>query len=133
MRHNIIKLKSTILMGKKNGYYGYLAGTTTAAVLQPLDNIKMALIVPPSKLTLSNNFLKNIFLAFSYIRVEEGWKAFYKGLLVNTIKTGMSSAVYFYLLRSIEKLVPENSGGNFVASAMARIASAIVANPLGVI
>lgn len=120
-------------MGKKNGYYGYLAGTTTAAVLQPLDNIKMALIVPPSKLTLSNNFLKNIFLAFSYIRVEEGWKAFYKGLLVNTIKTGMSSAVYFYLLRSIEKLVPENSGGNFVASAMARIASAIVANPLGVI
>lgn len=52
---------------------------------------------------------------------------------MNTIKTGMSSAVYFYLLRSIEKLVPENSGGNFVASAMARIASAIVANPLGVI
>ncbi len=121
-------------MGRKNGYYGYLAGTTTAAVLQPLDNIKMALIVPPSRLTLSSNFLKNIYLAFSYIRMEEGWAAFYKGLLVNTIKTGMSSAVYFYLLRTIEKLVPENTvGSNFVASALARIASAIVANPLGVI
>lgn len=57
-------------MGKRNGYYGYLAGTTTAAVLQPLDNIKMALIVPPNKLTLTNNFLKNIYLAFCYIKVE---------------------------------------------------------------
>lgn len=93
-------------MGKSNGYYGYLAGTTTAAILQPLDNIKMALIVPPSKLSLTNNFLKNVYLAYSYIKVEEGWKSFYKGLLVNAIKTGMSSAVYFYLLRSFEKVVP---------------------------
>jgi hypothetical protein len=88
-------------MGRKNGYYGYLAGTTTAAILQPLDNIKMALIVPPNKLSLSNNFMKNLYLAFCYIKVEEGWKSFYKGLVVNTIKTGLSSAVYFYLLRSI--------------------------------
>lgn len=54
-------------MGRKNGYYGYVAGTTTAAVLQPLDNIKMALIVPPNKLSLSTNFLKNIYLASRYI------------------------------------------------------------------
>ncbi len=54
-------------MGRKNGYYGYVAGTTTAAVLQPLDNIKMALIVPPNKLSLSTNFLKNVYLASRYI------------------------------------------------------------------
>lgn len=120
-------------MAGKNGYYGYLAGTTTAAILQPLDNIKMALIVPPNKLTLSSNFIKNIYLAYSYIRTEEGWRSFYKGLVVNTLKTGLSSAVYFYLLRTIEKAIPESSASNFTASAMARIASAIVSNPLGVI
>lgn len=47
----------------------------------------------------------------------------------------MSSAVYFYLLRWIEKRVVDGAGagGNFAASALARIASAVVANPLGVI
>jgi len=88
-------------MTRKNGYYGYLAGTTTAAVLQPLDNIKMALIVPPNKLSLSSNFLKNVYLATRFILAEEGWKSFYKGLVVNALKTGLSSAVYFYLLRTI--------------------------------
>lgn len=88
-------------MGRKNGYYGYLAGTTTAAVLQPLDNIKMALIVPPNKLSLSSNFMRNVYLASKYILAEEGWKSFYKGLVVNAWKTGLSSAVYFYLLRTI--------------------------------
>lgn len=121
-------------MGRNNGYYGYLAGTTTAAVLQPLDNIKMALIVPPNNLALSNNFVRNVYLAFWYIKVEEGWKSFYKGLMVNALKTGMSSAVYFYLLRSIEKVMPEsNVTSTFAASALARIASAVVSNPLGVI
>jgi hypothetical protein len=37
-------------MSKKTGYYGYVTGMVTAAALQPLDNIKMALILPPSKL-----------------------------------------------------------------------------------
>lgn len=54
--------------------------------------------------------------------------------MVNALKTGMSSAVYFYLLRSIEKVMPEsNVTSTFAASALARIASAVVSNPLGVI
>lgn len=57
-------------MAGKNGYYGYIAGTATATVLQPLDNIKMALIVPPNKLSLSSNFARNIYLAFRYIKTE---------------------------------------------------------------
>lgn len=50
-----------------SGYYGYLVGIVTATTLQPLDNIKMALIVPPAKLTLTNNFLKNIVVATRFI------------------------------------------------------------------
>lgn len=120
-------------MGRKNGMYGYLVGMTTAATLQPLDNIKMVLIVPPNKLSLSSNFLKNVFLATKFIMTEEGWRSFYKGLVVNVWKTGMSSAVYFYLLRYFEKVLPENSMSNFSASALARIASAVVANPLSIV
>jgi hypothetical protein len=55
-------------MKRKNGYYGYLAGTTTAIILQPLDNIKMTLIVPPNKLSLCSNFITNIYLACKYIK-----------------------------------------------------------------
>lgn len=123
-------------MGKKNGYYGGLAGVFVAATLQPLDNIKMALIVPPQKLSLSENFVKNFFLAGQYILAEEGWRAFYKGLVVNAVKTGIGSAVYFYLLRLIEKNVHADTQGNisnFLASAVARVAGSVVINPLSII
>jgi hypothetical protein len=56
-------------MTKKSGYYGYVAGMATAAALQPLDNIKMALIVPPHQLSLSSNFMRNVCLAVEYLRV----------------------------------------------------------------
>lgn len=56
-------------MPSNNGYYGSLAGTVTATLLQPLDNIKMTLIVPPNKLELSSNFIKNVYLATRYIRI----------------------------------------------------------------
>lgn len=56
-------------MPSNNGYYGSLAGAATATLLQPLDNIKMTLIVPPNKLKLSSNFIKNVYLAILYIKV----------------------------------------------------------------
>jgi hypothetical protein len=34
----------------KKGVYGYLAGMSSAALLQPLDNIKMVLMMPPKNL-----------------------------------------------------------------------------------
>lgn len=56
-------------MASKNGYFGSVAGTVTVTILQPLDNIKMALIMPPNKLELSSNFVKNVYLAIRYIKV----------------------------------------------------------------
>ena len=32
---------------EKMGLYGYMAGMTSAVLLQPLDNIKMMLMMPP--------------------------------------------------------------------------------------
>ena len=37
-------------MINKQGIYGLLSGVTTTILLQPFENIKMALMVPPNKL-----------------------------------------------------------------------------------
>jgi len=88
----------------KNGLYGYIAGITTAATLQPLENIKMALMLPPKDLKLSNNFLRNIYRSIIYLSKDEGARSFYRGLIPNVVKTGFSSAIYFSSLRICEKI-----------------------------
>ena len=129
------------MSNKNNGYYGLMAGTFTAATLQPFDNIKMGLIVPPQGLSLTRNFITNVCLVTKYIHKEEGARAFYKGLVSNVWKTGLSSAIYFYCLRTIEQTL---SGGDdslgkknlitqFMSSCLARITSAILTNPLAVV
>jgi hypothetical protein len=34
-------------MDSKSGLYGYLAGVTAVSILQPLENVKMVLMIPP--------------------------------------------------------------------------------------
>jgi hypothetical protein len=41
------------------GLYGSLSGSVIALVLQPLENIKMALMLPPKDLSLNRNVLMN--------------------------------------------------------------------------
>ena len=88
-------------MKKEKGFYGYLAGTMAAILLQPLENIKIALMIPPSNLKLESNFISNITTASKYIHDDSSIKGFYKGLLPNVIKTGFSSAIFFSSLRGI--------------------------------
>jgi hypothetical protein len=88
----------------KNGLYGYFAGMTTAAILQPFDNIKMALMLPPKDLNLTNNFIRNIYRSVIYLANDEGFRSFYRGLIPNVAKTGFSSAIYFSSLRICEKI-----------------------------
>lgn len=47
-------------MKMQNYIYGYIAGIVNAIALQPLDNIKMALMLKPKDLSLSKNFLSNL-------------------------------------------------------------------------
>lgn len=51
-------------------YYGYFSGLITAATLQPLDNIKMTVMVPPPSLRLSSNCARNVYLAARHIKIE---------------------------------------------------------------
>ena len=88
----------------------------------------------------------NVGLVTQYIYKEEGLRSFYKGLVSNVWKTGLSSAIYFYCLRALENAMKksqiiseqegqgvQNAQGRFLSSCTARVASSILTNPLGVV
>ena len=123
-----------IKMKKENGFYGYIAGIVSAGILQPLENMKMALMVPPKDLPLSNNFAKNLLKVCPYLWNQGKVQGFYRGLVPNVMKTGSSSAVYFYSLRSLEHLFNEkNFVTTFFVSSFSRVLGAIASNPLTII
>lgn len=76
-----------------------LSGVITTIVLQPFANIKIALILPPKQLNLTNNFVKNFSLSYKFILMEDGWRGFYKGLVAATMKAALSYYIYFTGLR----------------------------------
>jgi hypothetical protein len=41
------------MMLSQNGLYGMVSGVITTALLQPFENIKMAIMIPPSALKLN--------------------------------------------------------------------------------
>lgn len=91
-------------MTQINVLYGYISGMSAAVVLQPLDNIKVALMVPPKNLQTSSNPLRNFLIVCRYLAQDGGLSAFYKGTSVNVLKTGISSGLFFWGLRHIEKM-----------------------------
>jgi hypothetical protein len=91
-------------MAQVNVLYGYLSGMSAAVALQPLDNIKVALMVPPKDLQTTSNPLRNLYVVCRFLEKEGGISAFYKGTTVSIIKTGISSGIFFWGLRHIEKL-----------------------------
>jgi hypothetical protein len=52
---------------ERKGLYGSLAGFTASVTLQPLENIKMIMLVPPKEVQLTNNFFKNIVLSTKFL------------------------------------------------------------------
>jgi hypothetical protein len=119
-------------MASDKGIYGMISGIITTSILQPFENIKMALMLPPKDLKLNNNVIKNVSLSYSYIKKVDGWKGFYKGLSAATLKAALGCYIYFSCLRYLEK---ENKTRmqNFVISSISRIASSLLTNPLNLI
>ena len=85
------------------GFYGMMSGILTTAVLQPFENVKMALMIPPKNLQLGNNVFTNLILASRFIMAEDGYKGFYKGMYAATAKAGLGCYIYFSILRHFEK------------------------------
>ena len=81
------------------GLYGMISGVISTAILQPFENVKMALMIPPRNLQLSNNVFYNLVLASRFIFAEDGYKGFYKGMYAATAKAGLGCYIYFSILR----------------------------------
>ena len=85
------------------GLYGLVSGIISTAILQPFENVKMALMIPPRDLKLSHNFISNLGIASRYILKEDGYKGFYKGMHAASAKAGLGCYIYFSILRYFEK------------------------------
>lgn len=86
-------------MISQNGIIGTVSGVITTVLLQPFENIKMALIIPPKDLNLNNNFILNINSASKYIYIEDGWKGFYKGMVAAILKAALGCYCFFGTLK----------------------------------
>lgn len=80
-----------------------ISGVITTALLQPFENIKMALMIPPKKLDLTNNFVVNIKKASTFIYIEDGYKGFYKGMIAAVLKAALGCYSFFGTLKYLEK------------------------------
>lgn len=83
------------------GFFGLFSGVVTTILLQPLENIKMAIMIAPKNLRMTHNFITNMNNACSYIHRADGWKGFYKGLTAGTLKAAMGCYIYFSILRAV--------------------------------
>lgn len=90
-------------MDGRHGIFGSLAGFSAAASTQPLDNIKMVLMIPPKDVKLGSNFLSNLQVAARFVYNDGGLRAFYRGITPNLLKTTFSSSIFFSVLRLSER------------------------------
>ena len=114
------------------GIYGLVSGVCTTAILQPFENVKMALMLPPRDLILKSNFIKNMDIATRYIYQNQGFKGFYKGMVAAMAKAGTGCYIYFACLRCLQTK-NQSPFMDFFHSSLARIISTILTNPLNII
>jgi hypothetical protein len=86
-------------MISQNGLLGMFSGIITTALLQPFENIKMALMIPPSSLNLNGNFVVNIGTVSKYIYKQKGWEGFYKGMIAAVFKAALGCYSFFGTLK----------------------------------
>ena len=124
---------------QKKGVYGSLAGFVTASLLQPLENIKMLLVLPPKNLKIEANVFKNIANTVQYLHKDDGIRSFYRGIVPTVLRTTVSSYFYFSVLRQCQKFgnqIEEFQNSKvvpFLSSMVGRIAGVIASNPLSVL
>jgi hypothetical protein len=86
-------------MISQNGLFGMTSGVIATALLQPFENIKMAMMIPPKALDLSRNFAGNISNASNYIYRVDGWHGFYKGMVAAVFKAAFGGYWFFGTLK----------------------------------
>jgi hypothetical protein len=111
------------------------SGVITTALLQPFENIKMALMLPPRELKPiheMNGVIENTKTSCRYIYNADGVRGFYKGLAAATLKAALGCYIYFAGLRKFET-ERMTASQNFLVSSLSRLASTFLTNPLNII
>ena len=121
-------------MISEKGLFGMLSGVLSTVLLQPFENIKMALMLPPRELAKvqTSSPATSFLSSCRYIYSADGVSGFYKGLAAATLKAGLGCYIYFWGLRAFER-DEMTAKHNFLASSLSRLASTLLTNPLNII
>jgi len=115
---------------------GAASGFLIGIFLQPLEIIKVCLIVNPTKLAMLNtaNFAESFLLSARVIYQLEGLKGFWRGLSPALLRVGTANSIYFHFLNVFNKMINplqlNQRVGDFVSSSSARVLSTLMINPL---
>ena len=115
------------------GLFRLFSGIATTSLLQPFQNIKMALMIPPKDLKLGHNFITNLFNSATYIYKLDKLAGFYKGFWAANIKSGLGCYIFFTILRFRGKQEDLKPYQDFLLSSTARIISCFLTNPFNII
>jgi len=130
---------TTLKSRPNDAVLGAFSGFITGVILQPLEIIKVCLIVKPVQVstTANSNFLSGSYSTAKLIYQLEGIKGFWKGLSPAILEMVCGSAIYFHILHHLNKRLQLMGGkgahSDFASSALARATSAYLCNPLAVI
>jgi len=118
---------------------GAASGFLIGVLLQPLEIIKVCLIVNPTNLAVLNNanFAESFVNSARLIYQLEGVKGFWRGLTPALARIGIANSIYFHFL-NIFRNKASNSNLNprvndLVSSSAARIISTFAINPLTIL
>ena len=122
----------------KTAFSGALSGLVSGLLLQPLEVLKINLILMPKQFdyTQKQNFLRAFVEASRIIYREEGVRGFYRGNVPSVLSSGISAGLYFSILGRLETITREKKINkqlsDFFCSATARSAASCLVNPLNV-
>lgn len=85
---------------------GGVSGLAVCMFLQPLEVIKMGIIINPTRsMKIQNSsFLRGFYQCAKLIGVTEGIKGFWRGLAPSLIRSSLGSSSYFLLLTQLEEI-----------------------------
>ena len=137
----IDKIKNNMLIQLpfSDALAGAASGIFIGILLQPLEIIKVCLIVNPMHLATIEkaNFIASFVSSVRLIYQMEGLKGFWRGLFPALLRMASGSAVYFEALNRLnlkfKNLEFTGPKSDFLSSGIARIASTIICNPLTVV
>lgn len=122
----------------QTAFNGAMAGIISGILLQPLEVLKINLILMPKQFDIARNqnFLRAFHTGTKIIFREEGLKGFYRGTVPSVLGSGLSAGFYFTILRKLEHFAKSRKMNDqvseFLASATARSMASCLVNPLNV-